>query len=100
MNYKELFKDNTYLLEEPEVKSLIKFCEYWEKKFKVAGSYISKNGDIEYVKYLHYESKALLELSDKEITNPSLPTTCIKEWESADYCGEKNKCSKCVTKTK
>lgn len=101
MNYKDLFKDNTYLLEEPEVKELINFCEYWEKRCAFAESYISKNNILAWVQYLDLVSASInYKPPSPEIISDTIPPTCTKEWESADYCGEEGKCLKCVTKTK
>ena len=105
MNYKELFKDSMSLLMEPEVNELLEITNYWRTRCILAENYIKESPSdpditkaqlsawMQYQTFLEYQKPI-------EITTTSLPPTCTKEWESADYCGEKNKCLKCVTKTK
>jgi hypothetical protein len=42
MNYEKLFNANTHLLEEPEVKELIKICHYLSKRCELAEKIIKE----------------------------------------------------------
>lgn len=97
MTYKELFKDNTYLLEEPKVKELILKCDLLEQKLYLAERYIKGITDDtkSYTSVWFDYQASIIAATPMRV---AIPPNCIKEWESTAYCGEEGKCLKCITK--
>jgi hypothetical protein len=99
MTNRELFKDKLSLLFEPEVEALIIKCELLEKRLALAENFIKENNALAYIKYMHLVLDIPLPTAEA-VVSPTLPKGCTKEWESAAYCGEENKCLKCKVNKK
>ncbi len=100
MTNRELFKDKLSLLFEPEVEALIIKCELLEKRLALAEDFIKENNALAYIKYMHIVLDVPLPTTIEVVASPTLPKGCTKEWESAAYCGEENKCLKCKVNKK